>query len=73
MAERSLLSVVIPTIGRPELLRACLASLAASTRLPAEVVVVDQSADASAADVLAAFPQLAAARSARIHRASRGQ
>ncbi len=47
-------------------LRACLASLAASTRLPAEVVVVDQSADASAADVLAAFPQLAS-RAVRSH------
>jgi GT2 family glycosyltransferase len=36
-------SVVIPTIGRAELLRACLESVAACRPRPAEILVVDQS------------------------------
>ena len=37
------LSVVIPTIGRCELLRRCLRSVLACTRAADEVIVVDQS------------------------------
>jgi GT2 family glycosyltransferase len=36
-------STVIPTIGRPRLLRRCLESIGASNRLPDEVLIVDQS------------------------------
>lgn len=46
-------SVVVPTIGRPELLAKCLASIAACHPGPAEVVVVDQSGG-GVADVVAA-------------------
>jgi glycosyltransferase involved in cell wall biosynthesis len=35
-------SVVVRTIGRPQLLRACLESIAACDPRPAEIVVVDQ-------------------------------
>jgi GT2 family glycosyltransferase len=38
-------SVVIPTIGRPALLRECLASIAACDPRPDEILVVDQSGD----------------------------
>jgi GT2 family glycosyltransferase len=40
-------SVVIPTIGRPELLRNCLASVLACDPRPGEVLVVDQSSERS--------------------------
>jgi GT2 family glycosyltransferase len=43
MAARSPISVVIPTIGRPDLLHSCLTSIAACTPPPAEIVIVDQS------------------------------
>lgn len=43
MTTRLPISVVIPTIGRPELLRSCVASLRACEPAPAEVIVVDQS------------------------------
>jgi glycosyltransferase involved in cell wall biosynthesis len=39
------LSVVLPTIGRAELLVACLASIAACEPGAAEIIVVDQSGD----------------------------
>src|SRR3954453_4339322 len=42
-AAREEVSVLIPTIGRVQLLRACLDSIAACSPRPAEVVVVDQS------------------------------
>jgi GT2 family glycosyltransferase len=45
-------SVAITTRDRPEALARCLRSLAAGSALPAEVVVVDQSRDASAGDVV---------------------
>ena len=40
-------SIVVPTIGRAEPLRACLASLAACAPRAEEIVVVDQSGDAA--------------------------
>jgi len=43
------LSVVIPTIGRPELIGKTLESLAACEPRPAEVIVVDQSGDSATA------------------------
>jgi GT2 family glycosyltransferase len=51
-------SVVIPTIGRIELLRDCLRSLAAGTALPAEVVLVDQSRGDALAALITALPAL---------------
>jgi GT2 family glycosyltransferase len=48
------ISVAITTLGRPEALARCLASLAAGSALPAEVVVVDQSRDAGAHPVVEA-------------------
>jgi GT2 family glycosyltransferase len=45
-------SVVIPTVGRVELLDACLASLAACRPRAAEVLVVDQSGGDRVADVV---------------------
>jgi glycosyltransferase involved in cell wall biosynthesis/GT2 family glycosyltransferase len=51
------LAVVICTMDRPELLRRCLASLAAGTARPAEILVSDDSRDGGgAAAVCAAFP-----------------
>lgn len=52
-------SVVLPTIGRPDQLQACLESLARCTPRADEVVVVDSSADGSAvASVVAEFAAL---------------
>jgi GT2 family glycosyltransferase len=45
-------SVVIPTIGRPSLLRMCLDSLALCDPRPGEVLVVDQGTDSATAAVL---------------------
>ena len=47
----------MPTIGRPRQLAACLESIAAGDRLPAEVVVVDQSGGGEVAAVVARFAQ----------------
>lgn len=49
------MSVVIPTIGRVDLLRSCLASLASCSPPAAEVVVVDQSGDAEVRDLVEGF------------------
>jgi len=49
-------SVVIPTIGRPELVRACLASLARCLPGAAEALIVDSSADDAVREVVATFP-----------------
>jgi GT2 family glycosyltransferase len=38
-------SILVPTIGRPELLRDCLVSIAACDPQPAEVLIVDQSGE----------------------------
>jgi GT2 family glycosyltransferase len=48
-------SVVIPTVGRPELLRGTLKSLAACEPAPAEILVVDQSTEAISASVVDEF------------------
>ena len=53
-------SVAIPTIGRLELLRRCLESLAACRPRAAELLVVDQSHDPAVAGLVAEFaPALA--------------
>jgi len=48
-------SVVVPTVGRPELLRACLQSLADCEPPPAETIVVDQSEGDGVQRVVADF------------------
>jgi GT2 family glycosyltransferase len=48
------IAVAISTLDRPDALARCLGSLAAGSALPAEVVVVDQSRDASARPVVEA-------------------
>lgn len=47
-------TVVVPTIGRPRLLTACLASIAACEPTPGQVAVVDQSGSAEVAGVVEA-------------------
>lgn len=54
MGARLPISVVIPTADRPEALAVCLATLAAQTAQPAEVVVVDASEDDRAAPLFVA-------------------
>jgi GT2 family glycosyltransferase len=51
-------SLVVPTIGRTDLLRDCLRSVAAGTVLPAEVVLVDQSGGDALAPLIADLPAL---------------
>lgn len=51
-------SVVVSTLDRPELLRRCLGSLGAGTRLPCEIVVVDQGAQGPVEDTVADFADL---------------
>lgn len=53
--QRAPVSVVLPTIGRPELVRTCLRSLAACDPAADEIVVVDSSADDAVERVVAAF------------------
>ena len=53
MTETSPLTIAITTLDRPEALRRCLRSLAAGSALPAEVVLVDQSPEATAEAVAA--------------------
>ena len=55
VTDRRPVTVVIPTIGRVQLLRSCLASLAACRPLPAEVLVVDQSHDPEVAGLVEEF------------------
>jgi GT2 family glycosyltransferase len=55
-------TVVIPTIGRPELLRETLQALARCRPRAAEVLVVDQSAGAQIAAVVADFADIGARR-----------
>jgi GT2 family glycosyltransferase len=56
------LSVVVPTIGRPELLRALLQSIQAGSALPSEIVVVDQSEGDETARVVEEFAAVGARR-----------
>jgi GT2 family glycosyltransferase len=48
-------SVVVPTVGRPALLEACLQSLAACEPRAAEILVVDQSGDSTIESLVARF------------------
>jgi GT2 family glycosyltransferase len=52
-------SVVLPTIGRPELVRQCLESLAACDPPAREILVVDSSEDSAVSDVVANFAPVA--------------
>jgi GT2 family glycosyltransferase len=61
-------SVVLPTIGRPQLIRECLESLGRCDPPADEILVVDSSEDAAVAEVVAVFGP--AAR--RIHCPARG-
>jgi GT2 family glycosyltransferase len=61
MKPRAPVSVVIPTIGRPTLLRACLRSIFAGDQHPDEVLVVDQSDDRATAEVVAGFSSMGVA------------
>jgi GT2 family glycosyltransferase len=60
MADRLPLSVVIPTIGRLELLSACLASIERCGRGPDEILVVDQSHDPAVAALVEQFASVGA-------------
>jgi GT2 family glycosyltransferase len=68
MSGRLPISLVIPTIGRTELLRACLRSVAAGTALPAEVVLVDQSGGDAVTTLVADLPSLRIRRVASAER-----
>jgi GT2 family glycosyltransferase len=57
-------TVVLPTIGRPELIRTCLESLARCEPRADEILVIDSSTDLAVADVVAGFAE---AGSRRIH------
>ena len=48
-------SVLVPTIGRPRLLRTCLQSLAACVPCPTEILVVDQSGATAIQEVVREF------------------
>lgn len=54
MAERTLLSIVVPTKNRPESLRRLLESLPRQDYQPYEVIVVDDASDPPASDTLKA-------------------
>lgn len=51
------MTVVLPTIGRPELIRRCLESLACCEPRADEILVVDSSHDSAVADVVAGFAE----------------
>jgi GT2 family glycosyltransferase len=53
MSEVASVSVVVPTLGRVELLRSCLESLARCRPRAAEILVVDQSGDPAVASLVA--------------------
>jgi GT2 family glycosyltransferase len=55
-------TVVLPTIGRPELIRSCLESLASCNPRAAEILVIDSSEDDDVADVVARFAAAGARR-----------
>jgi len=62
-------TVVLPTIGRPQLLEACLGSLEACVPIADDILVVDSSDDHAVADVVTAH---VGARARRIHCSTRG-
>jgi GT2 family glycosyltransferase len=55
-------SVILPTIGRPELIRTCLESLARCEPRADDVIVVDSSNGRAVADAVASFTDLGARR-----------
>jgi GT2 family glycosyltransferase len=55
-------TVVLPTIGRPELVRSCLASLARCEPRAAEILVIDSSEGEEVAEVASAFSDAGARR-----------
>jgi GT2 family glycosyltransferase len=61
-ASAAPVTVVLPTIGRPELIRACLDSLAACRPRAEEIIIVDSSEDEAVADVAADFATAGASR-----------
>jgi GT2 family glycosyltransferase len=67
--DRVPVSVVIPTLGRPAPLAACLESIAACRPPAGEIVVVDQSGDDEVAGVVARF---SSARARLVHSEGRG-
>jgi GT2 family glycosyltransferase len=69
MSDALPVSVVVPTIGRPAQLRACLESLARCEPRAAEVVVVDQSTTGETAALVEQFGRIGARRA---HSHSRG-
>jgi hypothetical protein len=60
MTDQVPVSVVIPTVGRPELVALALESLGRCDPRAAEVLVVDQSADRSVSDVVGRFSHVRA-------------
>ncbi len=52
-------SVAVPTLGRTVELAALLRSIADSSALPSQIIIVDQNTDDRVAEVLAEFPHLA--------------
>jgi GT2 family glycosyltransferase len=63
-SRRAEASVVLPTIGRPELVRRCLESLAACEPPADEILVIDSSKDDAVANVVSGFEH-AGARTVR--------
>jgi GT2 family glycosyltransferase len=57
------LTVIVPTVGRPELLERCLASIAAARPAPEEILVVDQSEDGATRALAVRFPRVRVERS----------
>jgi len=64
--DRIPVTVLVRTIGRPQLLRECLSSIAATRPAPAEILVVDQSGGREVSDVVRSFE----AAGARVERSS---
>ena len=59
-------SVVVPTIGRPELLRRCLEGLANQTRSPDEILIVARAGDAASRDEAIGWASRSARRGVRV-------
>jgi GT2 family glycosyltransferase len=59
-AEQVPVSVIVPTIGRVELLKRCLGSLSECSPRPAEILVVDQSGDGAVSQAVATFARAGA-------------
>src|ERR687888_518704 len=60
MSDSLSVSVVIPTIGRIERLRACLESISRCEQRAAEILVVDQSGGGQVGDLVADFASVGA-------------